>query len=334
MWSCSSCRLLWRCRVHSIGESVLQIHLVSKQEVKDPSCVSQETGEMLVTQNRTGCLMTWGIDWEGMTMYQLGRVYAPPEGEEYFTFTNMCVVETVSHAYAVYPVGEDVIRISCCRCGHEHCKIAGNDGQGRRGMVTALSGVAFGDGMVVVLGYEDGSVVGYRGVGGDEKHVSILFENKAHTRNPCVSLDVHPDERGIHVVAGYAGDSMGEDTEEKHAPLIELGHVDVEQAQYSTTSLLFATTKQNGTLRGMDQVVFREDGKYVAAACWDGKVRIYRVSTGCLVDVVIHHKDAATFVLFFDSIQSRIDGPRTTNRIAIGSRDGTVSLWSMKSSPR
>lgn len=294
--------------------------------------MSQEKGQILVTQNRTGCLMTWGIDWEGMKMYQLGRICAPPQGEEYFTFTKMCVVETVSHAYAVYPVGEDVICISCCRCGHEHCKIPGKDGNGRRGMVTAVSGVAFGDGMVVLLGYEDGSVVGYRVLGGDEP-VSTLFENKAQHTNPCVSLDVHPDD-GLCIVAGYAGDSMGEDTDEKHAPLIELGHVDMETAHYSTTSLLFATKKQNGALRGMDQVVFREDGKYVAAACWDGKVRIYRVSSGSLVDVVIHHKDAATFVLFFDSIQSRIDGPRTTHRIAIGSRDGTVSLWSMKSPPR
>jgi WD40 repeat protein len=142
----------------------------------------------------------------------------------------------------------------------------------------------------------------------------------------------------VDVVIGYAGDSMGGTGDGKHAPLLELGcitnvpvsdrgiHVPID---YTTKILTYSTTKQNATLRGMDQVVFRKDGKYIGGACWDGKVRIYRFYSGKLVDVIVHHREAATFVCFFDSMQTRVDRPEKQQHIAIGSRDGTISLWSL-----
>ena len=74
------------------------------------------------------------------------------------------------------------------------------------------------------------------------------------------------------------------------------------------------------TLRGVDQIVYRADGKYVAAACWDGKVRIYRVSTGKLVDVIVPvngSNQASTCFAF----EQRL--------LLVGSRDGTVSIYTV-----
>lgn len=342
VWSCSSCRLLWCSRVYSVGEGVIEMYLVPSM-VEDQSCVISDPrgqGEILVTQNRTGHLKTWCIDWEQMTIDALPDVFHCPESSEYFTFTKMSVVKTALHAYVLYPVGEDNVCVSCCRCGHHACEQLGKHtaGKERRGMVTALSGMVMQDGMVALVGYENGNVIAYKVPSGDEP-VSLLFENKPKLQhNPCVSLDTwpaHENKDDMNIVAGYAGDAMGEGSQENHAPLIELGHVDMKQkVEYSATSLLFSTKKHSTVLRGMDQVVFREDGKYIAAACWDGKVRIYRVSSGTLVDVIIHHKDAATFVLFFKSMQPRIGGEKSKQCIAIGSRDGTVSIWRMNSSSK
>ena len=341
VWSCSTCRLLWCSRAYPVGEGVIEMYLVPAM-AGGQSCLPKEPrggGEILVTQNRTGHLRTWCIDWEQMTMDALPNAFHCLDSLEFFTFTKMGMVKTMSHTYVVYPVGEDAVYISCCRCGHAACNQLGKriDNHERRGMVTALSGMAIEGGIMVLVGYENGSIVAYRVADGDGP-VSLLFENKSKVNNPCVSIDIclaNETTGGIEIAAGYAGDAMGEDSEVKHDPLVELGHVDIQdKVEYRTKFLLLATKKQNSTLRGMDQVVFREDGKYFAAACWDGKVRIYRVSSGKLVDVIVHHKDAATFVLFFKSMHSgiSIDGQKAKKCVAIGSRDGTVSIWSMSSS--
>lgn len=360
VWSCASRRCLWSYRVHPVGEGVIQLHLISsldhsrKRRLGCHSLPSSGCGDILVTQSRAGRVMMWCIDWKQLTFHPWREKALHDDNvydEDCCTFTKMNVVETVSHVYVIYPVGDGGVCACCCYCGHNKTglqnvrKYHSYDGDDQRatriptGMITALSGIGYGDGMVVFLGFEDGCVESWR-VNGDDEHAVLAFRKYKcleNGSNPCISLDVgifgDSYGGGVDIVVGYAGDAMGGEEsmniDGKHSPLIELGHIDIEKAEYTTRHRMFATKKQSAMLRGMDQVIFREDGKYLAAACWDGKVRIYRVSSGKLVDVILHHKDAATFVLFFDDKQT-LHREQTRRRLAIGSRDGTVSLWSMK----
>ena len=127
--------------------------------------------------------------------------------------------------------------------------------------------------------------------------------------------DEEDEEDGAH---------EGEGNASKHADRASRGNKDdPETGRYlyrHTASVMETPKGLTATLRGMDQIVYRDDGKYVAVACWDGKVRIYRTSTGKLVDVIapVHGKQASTCIAF------------EQKRLVVGSRDGTVSIYHMK----
>jgi len=141
-------------------------------------------------------------------------------------------------------------------------------------------------------------------------------ETTASTKNPPL---VH-----IGVVSPETGEDKEEENASKHADRASRGHEDdPETGRYlyrHTASVMETPRGLTATLRGMDQIVYREDGKYVAVACWDGKVRIYRASTGRLVDVIapVHGKQASTCFAF----EQRL--------LVVGSRDGTVSIYHLK----
>ncbi len=153
-------------------------------------------------------------------------------------------------------------------------------------------------------------------------------ETTASTKNPpLVHIGVVSPETGEDKEDKEDeedGAHEGEGNASKHADRASRGHEDdPETGRYlyrHTASVMETPKGLTATLRGMDQIVYRDDGKYVAVACWDGKVRIYRTSTGKLVDVIapVHGKQASTCIAF------------EQKRLVVGSRDGTVSIYHMK----
>lgn len=70
---------------------------------------------------------------------------------------------------------------------------------------------------------------------------------------------------------------------------------------------------------GIDDLLFRRDGKIFAAACWDGSVRIFMRHSGKAAKALRYHSSAATFVEFSETKHPCI--------VATGSRDKTVAIW-------
>lgn len=70
---------------------------------------------------------------------------------------------------------------------------------------------------------------------------------------------------------------------------------------------------------GIEDVLFRWDGKIVAAACWDGSVRFFMRHSGKAAMALRYHSGAATFIAFSNTKHPCI--------VATGSRDKTVAIW-------
>ncbi|XP_066513711.1 guanine nucleotide-binding protein subunit beta-like protein 1 [Hoplias malabaricus] len=74
---------------------------------------------------------------------------------------------------------------------------------------------------------------------------------------------------------------------------------------------------------GVSQLCVRADGKIVAAAGWDGSVRVYGWKRLKPLAVLQHHKDLILSVAFSDH-------PEPSHRLmAAGSKDQRISLWSI-----
>jgi protein decreased size exclusion limit 1 len=146
--------------------------------------------------------------------------------------------------------------------------------------------------ILAAVGYECGAVVIWD-VGSPQQP---LAHGKLHNE-PIMALSI--DAGGFSGVSGSAEDK-----------LISF------QVQYDTgmvvTSVSIDLHKQ-----GVGDVALRPDGKLLATAGWDGRVRLYRRETGKALAVLRYHTMAATAVKF---------SPRRF-LLASGARDGTVALY-------
>jgi len=76
---------------------------------------------------------------------------------------------------------------------------------------------------------------------------------------------------------------------------------------------------------GVSSVSVRNDRKIFACGCWDGKIRVYSVKSSKPLAVLNLHTDSIQCVIFDET------NPIHMKRkyLAAGSKDGTVSLWSI-----
>ncbi|GAB4817411.1 hypothetical protein N2152v2_004457 [Parachlorella kessleri] len=70
---------------------------------------------------------------------------------------------------------------------------------------------------------------------------------------------------------------------------------------------------------GVNAVAIRGDGRIIATAGWDGRVRVFKYRTGEPLAVLKYHRSAMTAVRF---------SPKT-HLLASASQDGTIALWSI-----
>jgi len=353
VWSCTTYRCLWWSRVSSSGTGVLQLSVFQT----DPGgCCHNETSDdsgcmhFMVTQSRSGIIRTWKIVWSEMRFECIFDDENDDDAREIFSFTRLKVSKTLQHVFSarVGPSGPTIV-VSCVLCQRIACILDASEsvplhseptndaieGLHTYGDCTSISMVydkEF-DCMVVLGGYENGSIVVWSIEHIDDLSVPVCTRLVAHTTchdmmdaaetSPCLALDAFTTRReqcnrnsgseNTVLVQGVAGWAQGNGLalfEADIFPLAEPGDSNV------LKSKMLHLRKP-----GLDHVLFRQDGKYVAAACWDGKVRIYRVLSAKMVDVLSYHSLSATFVCFEDTTDSKT--------IAVGSRDGTVSLWSI-----
>ncbi len=355
VYSCSSFRALWSTRVHDLDASVIELYVAG-----DLLLTQSRAGEVKRWHiDWEGRRFLDGRRLDGQEREEHGEKRPRDDFDRVYSFSRMCClpqfkcVAYPSHGGRVtvrnYDTDETV-ELETTSYGMV-TSLAGAECTSAMDCKRNL--------MLVCVGYESGIVEMYDVRLGDGRG-SLVCEIPPAGTDPCVALAcwAAPDGTSVHVARGFAGDGtngsaiVGAETgtaSAKNPPLVHIGVVSLETGdgcatnkgtersdhsscgtQYGpghrsylyrhTASVMETPRGLTATLRGMDQIVYREDGKYVAVACWDGKVRIYRASTGRLVDVIapVHGKQASTCFAF----EQRL--------LVVGSRDGTVSIYHLK----
>ncbi|KAI4900656.1 hypothetical protein NFI96_025251 [Prochilodus magdalenae] len=163
---------------------------------------------------------------------------------------------------------------------------------------TAIQRLVAASGPLLCAGYEDGSLVLW-----DVSHRRPLSCLKVHGE-PVMCLDFDTGRQ-----KGISGSS------EK---TLTSWTIDSQQSlQVQDCAPL--------TNPGVSQLRVRADGKIVAAAGWDGSVRVFGWKRLRPLAVLQHHKDLVHSVAFSDH-------PEPSQRLmAAGSKDQRISLWSIYS---
>ncbi|KAL7836912.1 hypothetical protein AOLI_G00281960 [Acnodon oligacanthus] len=168
----------------------------------------------------------------------------------------------------------------------------------KQGMLMCMKMFQADSGPLLCAGYEDGSLVLW-----DVSHGRPLSCLKAHPE-PVMCLDFDTDrQKGI---SGSSDKTLTSWT------------IDSQQNLQMQNSVLL-------TNPGVSQLCVRADGKIVAAAGWDGDVRVFGWKRLKPLAVLQHHKDLVHSVAFSNH-------PEPSQRLmAAGSKDQRISVWSIYS---
>lgn len=195
------------------------------------------------------------------------------------------------------------------------------------GMIMAIDMYHDSDQLTVLAGYESGHAAIWQR-DRSSKHWQVKYMNKSHTQ-PILSLDITPDQK-------YFFTSSADAVIARH-PLLE----------YNSSETKTMQTKH----AGQQSLSARSDGRILATAGWDGRLRVYSPKSMKELAVLKWHKEgcyALTFAKIADSTtmddggfgedkslikreltvsEQRTAKATSTHWLAAGSKDGKVSLW-------
>ncbi|KAF2152574.1 WD domain-containing protein [Myriangium duriaei CBS 260.36] len=206
------------------------------------------------------------------------------------------------------------------------------DTREKTGMLMTLSLTRKPQGLLVVAGFETGLTVAWQ-QGSNEGGWAEIYKGKSHAQ-PVLSLAMIPD---IGVFFSSGADSV-----------IARHHIDGSEPRIVQTMHA-----------GQQGLVIRSDGRILATAGWDGRARIYSTKTLQELAVLKWHKEGCYAVAFADTpsdsdhdhgkvpgevsgesstpdrrttstltvTQRRHERAQKTHWLALGSKDGKVSLW-------
>ena len=195
------------------------------------------------------------------------------------------------------------------------------------GMIMSI-GVVYGSNQLTVLaGYESGHAVVWQ-QNRSSKQWQVTYMNKSHTQ-PVLSLDYAPDKK--HFFTSSADAIIA-----RH-PLLEHKASETKAAQMRHA--------------GQQSLRVRSDGRIMATAGWDGRLRVYSPKTMKELAVLKWHKEgcyALTFAQIRESTEpfgsrgvgsadvvkreltvseQRTAKATSTHWLAAGSKDSKISLW-------
>jgi len=224
-------------------------------------------------------------------------------------YLHTCPTNSNPRSAALLAIPGDVereVHVCCCNCGATISKIVpdvasnASDTIGAVGMCLSMKlfrGPSTSGHVLLAVGYEAGHVIIWDPAA---PAAGPLAHGKLH-EEPVMSLDI--SDGGVRGVSGSAEDrivSFAIDYSAKTVtPVREIGLRE----------------------RGIGDLSVRQDGKLMASAGWDGRVRLYKWSSGKALALLKYHTSAVTVVEF---------APKSF-MLASGARDGTVALWDVYS---
>lgn len=192
---------------------------------------------------------------------------------------------------------EQELSIRCINCGESLANLSspqGSDSLSKCGMVMAVKLFMKDEEVFAAVGFENGAIVVWN-IRTPHQHIA---SGQPHTE-PVMALDV--DANGTKGISGSAETSIMSFSID-----YESNNIKIEK-------------KLSIKHEGISDVAVRPDGKLLATAGWDGRVRIYRRETGKPLAVLKYHSKSASCSIF---------SPRTY-MIATSSSDGTIALYDL-----
>ncbi|KAF3907752.1 hypothetical protein AA313_de0209487 [Arthrobotrys entomopaga] len=205
------------------------------------------------------------------------------------------------------------------------------------GMPMALKLFYINSSLTLIVGYESGHVVVFTLASSSNKWVQI-YSSKPHSQ-PILSLDysIHSPSPSLLFYSSSADSIIA-----KHQVSVEAILSDTELTSPSPQSV-------NTHHAGQQGLVLRSDGKILATAGWDSRVRIYSVKSMKELAVLKWHKEGC-YTIAFAEVSDRADEPTgyqitqlnddiltvekqreektcRSHILAAGSKDGRISLW-------
>lgn len=195
----------------------------------------------------------------------------------------------------------------------------------KTGMVMAIQMYYQGEQLHVLAGYESGYVCAF--ARNPAQFWEASYTHKAHTQ-PVLSLAIASSQ-------GYFYSSSADAIIARHSLDPAAGETKVVQTRHA----------------GQQSLTVRSDGKIFATAGWDGRARLYSVKTLKELAVLKWHKEGCYAVAFANVQQDgtsagegegsttavakrqltvserRVRKAQETHWLAVGSKDGKVSLW-------
>ncbi|KUJ16262.1 WD domain-containing protein [Mollisia scopiformis] len=306
--------------------------------------------EKLITHGKDNRLVVWKLSEEDeSSMSVVLPVDTPPEPRKQPWLLHILHVNTMnfcSFAQAEVPSTEhelliavpntlssetvDIFQLPTCQRVHN----VPNPNSFKGGMIMALSILHHDQtaDLTVIAGYESGHTIVFQHSSGTWQ---ALYRTQAHSQ-PVLSLDVDPSKE-------FYLTSSADAIVAKH-PIPTSAEIVIKSSDDEPLKI-FKTGHA-----GQQSLKIRNDGKIAATAGWDSRVRVYGTKNMKELAVLKWHKEGCYAVAFANVLENsseeeksggelvkrtttltvkgeRLLKAKTAHWIAVGSKDGKVSLW-------
>lgn len=275
----------------------------------------------LATQSRAGEVCFWETTWDLSQISLKRRVETG-----IFSFTKMafvCVTDVVGEGkdapctccVAYVGAQEGKVRVECpFGVSKIYNGVIDTTGmQLKLGSCTSLAMATENSNIIVATGFESGHVVLW-----DQSNWGRpVSQSKLH-ESPVLGIGLWLELENSTVGTGQspADGQTGSGVYQGACGSAEDSFVFIFRYSSSQIEILHKIQLRSP---GIDDILFRGDGKILAAACWDGSVRLFMRHSGKAATTLRYHSGAATFVELSDTKHPCI--------VATGSRDKTVAIW-------